>query len=166
MHREISNSDNIIDSRDVIRRIRDLENDQQDALDAATKANVDLDDTEPGVDIPQELTNALDAIWTGKDGQQYSELVEAWDEDALAELQALKKLADEAEGCGDWGDGAILIAEDYFEQYAQGLAEDIGAIDHNAKWPLNHIDWEAACKELQNDYTQVEYDGNLYWVRD
>jgi hypothetical protein len=52
-----------------------------------------------------------------------------------------------------------------FEEYAQQLAEDIGAISSDAQWPLNRIDWEAAADDLKMDYTQFSWDGSDYWVR-
>jgi hypothetical protein len=65
---------------------------------------------------------------------------------------------------GDWYPGS-LIADDYFERYAQDLADDIGAIDRNASWPTNWIDWEKAALELRVDYSSVEIDGKTYWYR-
>jgi hypothetical protein len=45
------------------------------------------------------------------------------------------------------------------------LADDIGAIDRNASWPTNWIDWEKAALELRVDYSSVEIDGKTYWYR-
>ena len=81
------------------------------------------------------------------------------DPDTCAEIDAL------AEDISDWQYGAGLIREDYFTEYAQGLAEDIGAIDPKASWPLSCIDWEAAAAALKQDYTEVEYLGMTYYVR-
>ncbi|KKL80296.1 hypothetical protein LCGC14_2006170 [marine sediment metagenome] len=61
--------------------------------------------------------------------------------------------------------GLFLIADSYFEVYAQELAEDIGAINSEAAWPVNCIDWEEAASELKQDYCSVEYDDVTYWVR-
>jgi antirestriction protein len=119
---DVSNTDDIIDSRDVIARIEEL--------------------------------MALEA-----EG-------ETPDEDDAAELKILCELAAEAEPYSpDWRHGETLIRDSYFEQYAEQLAEDIGAIDPNAKWPLNCIDWEAAADQLRQDYTAVEFDGVTYWIR-
>lgn len=85
------------------------------------------------------------------------------DEDEQELLDAIDEL--ENEGIEDWEYGAQFIREDYFEEYAQQLAEDIGAIDPNASWPLTYIDWEAAARALQMDYTSVEFLGNTYFVR-
>ena len=105
--------------------------------------------------------------------------IEAYDEERLermatdademggerVELAALEALADEAEGCGDWEYGETLIRDSYFENYAEELANDIGAINAEATWPNNCIDWERAARELQMDYTSVEFDGVTYWLR-
>jgi hypothetical protein len=58
-----------------------------------------------------------------------------------------------------------LIHEDYFTEYAQELAEDIGAIDPSASWPLTCIDWDAAADALKYDYTTVRFDGDDYLIR-
>ena len=82
------------------------------------------------------------------------------------EFRALKSLAEDLEGyCSDWTFGVTLIRDSYFEQYAEEMAGDIGAIDPKATWPLNHIDWEAAAEELKGDYTSAEFDGVTYWAR-
>ena len=38
------------------------------------------------------------------------------------------------------------------DDFAYSLADDIGAIDHTASWPMNCIDWEHAARELMYDY--------------
>lgn len=115
----------IIDSRDIIERIEELEGER----DAATEES-------------------------------------PFDEESAEELAKLTKLQEEAQGyCPDWTHGAALIAYSYFETYAEELADDIGAIDRNASWPVNCIDWTQAARELQQDYTSVEYGSTTYWVR-
>lgn len=125
-----TNSDDLIDSRDVIARIEELEG----ARDAA-----------------QEESEAALIAWLEANGE---------------ELTALKSLADEASGyASDWQHGETLIRDSYFEDYARQLAEDIGAIPENSAWPCTCIDWEQAAKELQMDYTSVDFDGITYWTR-
>ena len=79
------------------------------------------------------------------------------------ELAALEAVEDA--GIADWLYGETLIREDSFTDYARELAEDIGAIDPNAQWPLSHIDWDAAADALKEDYTEVTLDGSTYYVR-
>jgi hypothetical protein len=58
-----------------------------------------------------------------------------------------------------------LIAGSYFKEYAQELAEDIGAINKSNEWPNYCIDWERAARELKIDYTSVDVNGETYWFR-
>lgn len=87
------------------------------------------------------------------------------DEDEQQELKDLKALAEQGENATDWRYGETLIRDSYFVEYAQQLAEDIGAIDREANWPNSYIDWEAAARDLQMDYTSVDFAGVTYWVR-
>lgn len=92
--------------------------------------------------------------------------VDSGDNDDVNELNALL-----AELAGNGGDHqwqgvwypVTLIRDSYFEDYARQLAEEIGAIPD--EWPANCIDWEWAARELQTDYTSVEYDGITFWYR-
>ena len=81
------------------------------------------------------------------------------------ELEALKALAEEASGSPDWQYGETLIRDSYFTEYAEELANDIGAVDANAQWPMSFIDWDAAAEALKQDYMSVDFDGVEYWIR-
>jgi len=143
---DISNRDDTINSRDVLERIEELEEERQPLLDALEEA--EAGDDAAATDAAQKALAEYDSSGDG------------------AELSALKALAEDAEGyADDWRHGATLIRDSYFPEYARELAEEIGAIDRNAKWPLAHIDWEAAAEELKQDYTCVTFDGVDYWVR-
>jgi len=150
------NTDDIIDSRDVIARIEELESEREALAEAAHEACSELReeaDEDRMADLAETAEKAQDEL-TG------------WDEDEGQELAALKALADDADGyCSDWAHGATLIRDSYFTEYAEELAGDIGAIDANAGWPARHIDWEAAADELKQDYTSVDFDGETYWMR-
>lgn len=84
------------------------------------------------------------------------------DDDALALLDDLNTAADYA---SDWEYGETLIADRYFEDYARELADDIGAIDRDAAWPMSCIDWAEAADMLRQDYSEVQIDGQDYWTR-
>lgn len=149
--------DDIIDSRDVIARIEELEA-ERDALQETVyeweNAIGDTDEEDEKQAAAEELGRAeID--------------LEEWDaSDAADELRILKALADEASGyAADWRHGEALIRDSYFKDYAMELAEDIGAIDRNAQWPNTCIDWDQAARELQMDYSAVDFDGVTYWIR-
>ena len=40
------------------------------------------------------------------------------------------------------------------ESFAREMAEQMGSVDDNAKWPHDCIDWEYAAKELMYDYCE------------
>jgi hypothetical protein len=103
-----------------------------------------LADLEPGIEVAGEADDALT--------DEERELV-----------AAIRELAEE--GVEDWEYGATLIAEHYFEDYARELAEDLGAVPHKDTWPTSFINWERAARELQMDYTTVEFLGTTYYVR-
>lgn len=90
----------------------------------------------------------------------------ALDDDEADEMRALTALVAEAEDyIPDWQYGEALIRDSYFEEYAEQLAEDIGAIDRQASWPLSYIDWGRAADALKQDYMALDYDGATYWAR-
>ena len=131
MANTFDNFDAVIDSRDVIARIEELEG---------------------------EVLNDDGVIDQSNEDADYR--------DKCGELAALQALADEASGyAADWQHGEILIHDSYFKDYAMELAADIGAIDNNASWPLTCIDWDQAARELQMDYSAVDFDGVTYWIR-
>lgn len=145
MAREISNSDSVIDSRDVIARIEELEAERERIGEEAEEAaGEDADGTERA-----EAETAWDATEEGE------------------ELTTLKALAEEGESSPDWPHGETLIRDSYFRDYAEQLADDIGAIDTRKSrgWPLDYIDWDAAAEALQQDYMSVDFGGVTYWIR-
>lgn len=68
--------------------------------------------------------------------ERIAELLDTEDADEMAELATLQAFEDEANG-GDWRYGITFVADSYFTEYAQEMAEEIGAIDPNASWPLS-----------------------------
>jgi hypothetical protein len=81
------------------------------------------------------------------------------------ELAALESLAEEAEGyADDWKYGAALIRESYWVEYVQELLEDIGDLPKDLPHYIE-IDWEKTARNIQVDYTSVDFDGVTYWVR-
>ncbi|WP_331694606.1 hypothetical protein [Pandoraea sputorum] len=140
---DITNNDDVIDSRDVIERIEELREVLEDAHEA------------------QDITLSFD-YWL----QDEANATAAGVNDEWSEHRKLTELAEQAEGyAADWNHGETLIRDSYFEDYARELAEDCGMVNPNAGWPNNCIDWAQAASELQQDYTAVEFDGVTYWIR-
>lgn len=124
----IENTEDLIDSRDIIARIEELLS-----------------------EMPEDDADAR--RWDG------------W-----VELQTLEKLAKEAECAPDWSYGETLIRRSYFVDYTAQLINDCYELPkemNSGQWPYRHmtIDYEAAARELEHDYTSVDFDGVEYLIR-
>jgi hypothetical protein len=124
----IDNSEDTIDSRDIIARIEELQEQAKDALNESERK----------------------------------------------ELETLAALAVECEDCSDWEHGAQLVRGTYFVDHTKELIsdcyEDVGKAPRGQenRWPYKHvtIDYESAAEELKQDYTEVDFDGVTYFIRD
>lgn len=165
---DINNAHDTIDSRDIDERIEELEgeretleSDVEEAQEAYDDFIFDRDDSDGESDDERTDGDTLEANLSAA-----KEALAAWIKIDEPELATLKAFRDELEPyCSDWHHGETLIRDSYFKEYAQELAEDIGAINRDAQWPNNCIDWDKAARELQMDYTSAEFDGVTYWAR-
>lgn len=126
----------VIDSRDIIERIKDLEdikNSMQQAVDEGKASGSEL------------------ALWL--QGEE------------TKELNALKDLAEEASQYSrDWEYGETLIHENYFTEYCIIILEDCGILPKNIPWYVV-IDEEATAENLKSDYVKLYFDGQTYYMR-
>ena len=123
MSNEITNDMDVIDSRDIIERIEELESFIEDNV------NENSDD------------------------------ITEWKE----ELRILAELAEEGEQYSpDWKYGSTLIHENYFEQYMDEMLEDCGDIPKDIPC---YLDITVNYDMLKWDYTELDFDGETYFVR-
>lgn len=158
-----SNHD-VIDSRDVIERLNELQ-DEIDTMEFDVEEAVDAinDWIEP--DEPTSETDAAFEVLKQNKLDAQTRL-DDWMSENGDEYKALKTLdADGSEYASDWRHGETLIHESYFKTYAEELANDIGAIDSKAGWPLNCIDWGEAAEQLKFDYAAVDFHGDTFYIR-
>jgi hypothetical protein len=139
LEERVNNDQDIIDSRDLIARIEELEGEIAELEEERDELG------EERIDRIDEIRGELEIM--------------------KADLKALKEFASEAEYSPDFEYGETLIRDSYFTEYAQQLAEDIDAIPRNAGWPMQFVDWEAAADALKQDYRSCEFDGSIYWIR-
>lgn len=152
---DISNSANFINLSDVTERVDELLKERAE------------DDKTNGTERDEggELTGAS----VDEDGLPVNGTWEEENTDDAEELARLLALLDECQGKGtghDWGGNtypATLIAENHFADYVQSFAEDCGAISRDASWIV--VDWEKTAEAMQQDYKQIDYDGEMYWCR-
>lgn len=106
-----------------------------------TSKDITLTDIESD-EIPSKWLNLEDV-------EQFMEAYFACDQDAEVVEAALE--------CGIEGrniDEAYQGEYKDDEDFAQDFAEQLGAIDRNASWPMNCIDWKQAAKDLMMDYSE------------
>lgn len=117
----IINKDNVIDSRDIIERI-------------------------------EELEELIAGESTGDEFLEYT-----------TEYDLLSSLAEEcSDYASDWEYGETLIHEDYFEQYMDEMVRDCGYLPKDIPdWISISVDYDA----LKQDYTEVDFDGETYYIR-
>jgi len=128
-----------IDSRDIQERIDELQSEFDSYVD-------EYEESDGEEDAGEDLLN-----WLEENGDEFVTLLE---------------IKEEVEQyTSEWNSGAFIIADNHFEDYAQELAEDTGAIDRNAKWPLQFVDWGMASDALKEDYTEIIIDGVSYWIQ-
>lgn len=153
-------SDDILDSRDIIEYHEELESEREALAEELSDAKEALDDYRADSDADPEDEEQLENAFV-----EARDALAEWDQEHAADLAAVKEIIRQAGGYGDWDHGETLIRDRYFEEYAQDLASDIGALDKADRWPLTHIDWSAAANELAQDYTEIDVGGFTYLMR-
>lgn len=154
---QIDNCDKIIDSRDIIERIEELQQEREALENEVAECEEaykyhDSDDTKS----TPEWHALQDA---------YREL-DNWNEsDEAEELKSLEAFAEEAsQYSSDWEHGETLINESYWVDYCKELVSDIGDMPREIPSYIE-IDWEATADNIAADYTQVDFDGTTFFMR-
>jgi DNA repair ATPase RecN len=177
----ISNTDNTIDSRDIVARLEELQEEQTTYADDVEEKHQALKDVESTIEASQDTDDAS-YIQDGEERasmaerlqeelesaqEEYEDATQAlkeWDEENKEELSSLEALNDQGSGYGDWEHGETLIHESYFTDYCQELVSDIGDMPREIPDYIV-IDWEATAENLKADYTELDFDGETYYMR-
>lgn len=133
----ISSTDDIIEIRDVIDRVEELE----DEISA----------------FEEEAEPEAKEVKTNEENKAELELLAAF-------LEECRDNGGDEAWREHWYP-RLAIHESYFQEHAKELAEDLGLIYSSQDWPLNCIDWERAADELQRAYAVVEFEHETYYVR-
>lgn len=131
-----------------------------------------IDLTADTIDV-RDIIARVEELRKDRDGYD-ADALDAWRENYPGdeeELKGLEDILDDLKGNGgdeQWEGSwypVTLIRDSYFETYAQELAEDTCEMGKAEGWPFRHIDWTAAAKELEQDYSTTEIDGVEYLFR-
>lgn len=128
----------IIDTRDIIERVEELESELEDFL--------------------LSTDNTCIGDWEEKNPEEGQEL-----RILQAILEDLKGNGGDEQWCGDWYP-VTLIRESYFTDYTREMLEDCGTIPRDLPHWI-HIDWELTAREVKVDYSEVTIDGATYFYR-
>ena len=168
----ISNTNNVIDSRDIIERIDELTGDFEALVDVVEDAKTDEDRETAFADFATWLIGHTDIVPHLKmlEEPTFDDVSEWAESDDAHELKTLLALADEAECSPDWLYGETLIHEDYFTNYIEELINDCYELPkefNSGNWPWCHmtINYVAAADEAKQDYMEVNFDGATYYIR-
>jgi hypothetical protein len=165
--------DNIIDSRDIIARHEELQDERFSLVEALEEAKENFEDflkdadeeLKEDDDFEDRCASFREAINDAQDA--LNEFDQSFDRD---ELDLLTEVRSEGENSPDWSWGETLIKDSYFTEYAEQLANDVCEFPkefQSGQWPFNHmeIDWESAAQELQSDYFDISAGGETYYIR-
>ena len=155
---EITNTQDVIDSRDIIARIDELETDQEMLKDEITET-----EEHRGLAEKDEVSETeLDSLQ--KDIETAREALIDFNEENEEELNSLRAVAEECEGYSDWAYGEALISEMYFTEYCMDMLKDIGDLPQDIPSYIA-IDEEQTAENLKADYMTVDFDGTDYYMR-
>lgn len=134
----ISNTDDSIDSRDVIERLEELRGELESYHDE------------------QETTLSFE--YALQDAANFPDHA-----DEFAEYATLQSLAEQGEQYApDWNYGEQLIRDSYFEQAMDEMVADCYELPKDLPfWMIVTYDYDA----LRQDYTEIDFDGVTYLIR-
>lgn len=84
------------------------------------------------------------------------------------ELSRLRSLAGQGVQYGeDWEYGCSIIRHSYFVEYIKNFVDEIDgiAIENAPEWMTQAIDWDKVAEYFSSDYTEIDYAGEVYYVR-
>lgn len=144
--RDIDNEQDILDSRDIVSRISDLEGDREALVDEVEQCPMDTDED----------------VITKEDAQL---ALKEWDESEDGQMLAKLKAFEDEVSSSEWRHGLILIRESCFVEYCQQLVSDIGDMPKEIPSYIE-IDWDKTADNLRADYSSADFDGVTYLYRE
>jgi hypothetical protein len=85
-----------------------------------------------------------------------------WENDNDFDIQHVDEINEIENNCSDFNYGVELIRDYDFEDYCREIVND--ELGYNLPWWIE-VDWEATSDNIQQDYTEVEYQGATYYFR-
>ena len=162
-----------LDSRDIqseIDNIESLKNDYEsdleslnDELNDLESELYDIENEEDYDDKQNDIDNKLEEIAEKENELQECEFEYNRYSEELAELESLKEeISDNSDEGFEYG--IQLIHENDIDDYLHELLIDCGYIQKDLpSWV--EIDWQATYDNMKQDYSELELNGNTFYVR-
>jgi hypothetical protein len=156
----ISNSADVIDSRDIEERIDELAVTKEALEKEVHEAEVALAYVQLNMEGEEKEENIQDDLDTAK------EALKEWEDDVDEGVEYETLLAFKRDvGSSEWDSGVTLVRETYWVDYVEEMVKDIG--DMPSKIPdYIVIDWDATADNVKQDFSIADYDGVTYYYRD
>jgi hypothetical protein len=157
--------DNEIDSRSIIERHEELQEEFNALVESFEEAKLELETIGGSESSLAEFQDAENKV--GEAQEALDQFNQSFDKD---ELDTLTQVIAEGEDSPDWNHGETLINVNHFTRYIKDLIDDCYEMPEefkSDKWPYNHMhmDWEAAAEEAAADYFEINVDGSTYYIR-
>jgi hypothetical protein len=158
--------DDVIDSRAIIARFDELNDEYNSLVEALEEAESEFrsisNSDESSLVEHQDAENSV-----AEANESLDEFNSSFDKD---ELDTLREVVREGENSPDWNHGETLIHESFFETYIEDLINDCYELPkemNSGQWPYRHLtlDISSAAEEAKQDYYEIEVEGNVYFIR-
>lgn len=152
----MTNLDDTLDSRKLLERLEELQNEREALVDELTEAEKALEE------FQGEVRNWSNLAGSANDAKAE---IAKWDSDngqELKSLQALNKYGEE--NISEWRSGALLIRETHWATYAKQEIYDLGEMPKLPSYIV--IDWDKTADNFQYGYSSVEWDDVTYYYKD
>lgn len=116
----------------------------------------------------RHMIDRLDELETIElpDSVEDAGLLQKLAEERQEDMDLIRAVISEVESRGErkCRDGISMIADEYFEKYAQQLVDGMGLADPLPRWLYNCIDWSQAAQRLQTKiYASVQIGCQTFW---
>jgi hypothetical protein len=157
--------DNTIDSRSIIERHEELQDEFNALVESFEEAKLELENIKGSESSLAEFQDAENEV--GEAQEALDQFNQSYDKD---ELDTLTQVIAEGEDSPDWNHGETLIHETHFSDYIKDIIDDCYEMPkefESGKWPWNHMemDWDGAAEEALSDYFEINVDGSTYYIR-
>jgi hypothetical protein len=160
-----TNTDNVIDSREIIERLEELRNERDSLREAMDAAGEAWQEAEKAYQECQNAETVSAALLAGWGHEEAAEAYAEWAEENSDELRILEELNSDGENTSsDWTHGETMIHESYFVEFCREFVSDIGDMPKEIPSYIE-IDWEKTADNIRADYSEIDFDGQTYLIR-